>query len=83
LDICAPFGTGIDDLADFDPCQNQVLSRLVNDQKIQKIFFEAKNSSNFLAAEDIYINLTCLMTDVPVDPGLGKWKFQRAMVVNQ
>jgi hypothetical protein len=54
LDICAPFGTGIDDLADFVQCQNQVLSRLVNDQKMQKIFFEAKNSSNFLAAEDIY-----------------------------
>jgi hypothetical protein len=35
--------TGIVDLADFFPCQNQVLSRLVNDQKIAKK--KAKNCS--------------------------------------
>jgi hypothetical protein len=45
LDICASFETGIDDLADFFPCQNQVLSRLVDDKKMQKIVFEAKNCS--------------------------------------
>jgi hypothetical protein len=33
LDICACFGTDIDDLADFFPGQNQVLSRLVDDKK--------------------------------------------------
>jgi hypothetical protein len=32
---------------------------------------------NFLAAEDIN------QSDIPVDPGLGKWQFQKAMVVNQ
>jgi hypothetical protein len=31
--MCTSFGTGIDDLADFFPCQNQVSSRLVDDTK--------------------------------------------------
>jgi hypothetical protein len=54
LDICASFGTGIDDLADFFPGQNQVLSRLVDDKKMKKIVFEAKMlKMHFLATEDI------------------------------
>jgi hypothetical protein len=43
LDICTSFETGIANLADFFPCQNHVLSRLVDDKKLQKIVFEAKN----------------------------------------
>jgi hypothetical protein len=46
LDICTSFGTGINDLADFFPCQNQVLSRLIMMimmiKKCKKIVFEDK-----------------------------------------
>jgi hypothetical protein len=31
----------------------------------------------------IYTSLTCLMPEIPVDPASGKWKFEKAMVVNQ
>jgi hypothetical protein len=45
----------MDDLADFFPCQNQVSSRLVDDQKCKKSFLKLKTAQmNFLGAEDIY-----------------------------
>jgi hypothetical protein len=39
LDICASFGTGIDDLTDFFPGQNKVLSRLVDEKNEKKNSF--------------------------------------------
>jgi hypothetical protein len=38
LDICASFGTGIDDLADFFQCQIQVSSRLMEGKELRKSF---------------------------------------------
>jgi hypothetical protein len=45
LAICPSFGTGIGDRVDLFTCPNQVLSRLVDYKKMQKIVFLAKNCS--------------------------------------
>jgi hypothetical protein len=47
LDICASFVTGIDDPANFFPCQNHVSSRLMEDcfAKMAKQSSKAKNCS--------------------------------------
>jgi hypothetical protein len=59
-------------------------NKLVDDKKMQKIVFEAKTAQNELfCCQDVNPSAMCLMPDIRVDPGLGKWKFQRAMVGNQ
>jgi hypothetical protein len=42
------FGTGIDELAGFFPCQNQVLSRLVDEKKCKQLFSKLKTAQNEL-----------------------------------